>query len=186
MIIAIEGVDAAGKSTLCKNLSFILGGIVYATPPAHMRKARNLIDSFASPNESLCFYSKGIDEAVKEIKTFAKIHKNIFLDRFWISTAATHLAMKASVNLKLLAGYNCVDATILLTVNSTEQACRFSKRGMTTGDRNLLPMFRMVSNLFKKLTEKYCKYFFVLDTSNLSVDETTQRVVSYLATYCKK
>ena len=180
MIIVIEGVDASGKSTLCKNLQTIYGGIVYATPPERLRRERENIDRFATPLASFQFYRKGIEVATQEILELEKQFDFIFVDRFWISTVATHKAMGIDMNIYRLAKLDCTDTTILLTVNQREQIRRFQERGMSTGDRNLLSMFHAIDANFKHLVRNHCHRYRLIDTTYQSSDDTSEQAISHL------
>ena len=116
MIVVIEGADATGKSTLCKNLALAYGGIVYDTPPAQMKEKRSFIDRFATSEESFQFYYEGIKIAATEICQLKEKYDWIFVDRYWISTAATHLGMGVDVSIEKLVKLDCADLTILLKI----------------------------------------------------------------------
>lgn len=180
MIVVIEGVDASGKSTLCGNLQRNYGGITYATPPKKILKERGMIDHFATSQESFWFYQRGIKIAAKEIQELKKSSKYLFIDRYWISTAATHTALGISGCADKLKQYECADLTILLSISPDVQLQRFRQRGMTTGDKNLLPLFHAVSANFHTFVQQYCCKYVIISTDNLTIENTLDHAISAL------
>ncbi|KKQ02924.1 MAG: hypothetical protein US18_C0008G0012 [Parcubacteria group bacterium GW2011_GWB1_36_5] len=181
MITIIEGVDGTGKSTLCQNLVRNLGGIVYATPPKILTEERKKIDRFSSPQESFAFYSRGIEIAFAEINQLSKLHRCIFVDRYWISTVATHLALGAKIEVAEMVKYEDPNFfTVFLTINIKKQSLRFSKRGMTDGDQKLLKHFDEVQDNFCRLIKSHCRSHLVVDTSEFSEIEVCSLVLKYL------
>lgn len=181
MIVVIEGVDATGKSTLCQNLVQNLGGIVYTTPPRILAEERKKIDKFSSPQESFAFYSRGIEIAFAEISQFSKLRKFVFVDRYWISTVATHLALGAKIKVAEMAKYEKSNSiTLFLTINIEKQSPRFSERGMTDGDKKLLKKFNEVQNNFRDLIQKHCRSYLTVNTSEFSEIEVCNLALEYI------
>ncbi len=180
MIVAVEGVDAAGKSTLCNGLVKSCGGIVYPTPPSEFRRRRRNIDHFSSPDESLSFYREGLVVAAEEICDLNSSHQNIFVDRHWISTAATHLAICVKVDIVDLLKFQCAHLTVLLTIDAKEQLLRFEKRTMTASDKNLLHLFNIIDSNYKQLVMKHCQRHLIVDTCRFSEDEAIEIVAYHL------
>ncbi|MBI3306011.1 hypothetical protein HYZ82_02655 [Candidatus Nomurabacteria bacterium] len=177
----IEGIDGTGKSTLCKNLLQNLGGIGYATPPKILTEERKKIDKFSSPQESFVFYSRGIEIAFTEIAQLSELHRFIFIDRYWVSTVATHLALGARVEVSKMAKYEKLNSTtVLLTVNGEKQSLRFNKRGITDGDQKLLKHFDEVQGNFRDLIQKYCRSHSTIDTSEFSEIEVCNLVLDHV------
>ena len=54
MIIAVEGIDCAGKGEVCPRLATVLKGVLYKTPPESMRKEQDRIN--AAANDLLAAY----------------------------------------------------------------------------------------------------------------------------------
>lgn len=183
MIVVVEGVDAAGKSTLCRNLKTMYGGEVYATPPAQFRETRKAVDRFAAPLESFRFYSASVELATQEILGLKESFGYLFVDRHWITTVATHKALGVDVDSDKLAELDCADLTILLTIHPSEQLRRFRERGMTTGDRNLLHAFHVVEENFRELVRLYCGRHFIINTTDRSPLETLQCATGCLNEY---
>lgn len=177
MIVVIEGLDATGKSTLCNKLALAFDGIVYPTPPKNFLHQRNYIDSISSPKESFQFYEKALKLATSEIRDIGKKH-NVFVDRHWVSTAATHLAMGVPVNVDNMFCYHVADLTILLNVEQSVQGTRFKDRGMTKGDRNLVGLYQLVREYFDTLVVNYCSPHAIIDTSLMSISHVFYLAVS--------
>jgi len=94
-IIAVEGLDAAGKSTLCENLSqSIPKASLLHTPPRSFLHLRATFDKHP-PLLRRAFYSLGNYITALEIK--AKLENGpVIVDRFWHSTAAYAIATEVS------------------------------------------------------------------------------------------
>lgn len=135
-VIALEGIDCAGKTTTAKLLADSLGGIVYATPPRHYLQKRTEVDRSASDEDHYQFYLLGVVEASGEI---AELRKNstVILDRYWVTTVAYHRAMGVHAKLADFGDIVLPDVTVYLTVNREVQISRFKQRGMTPGDRRM-------------------------------------------------
>jgi thymidylate kinase len=180
MIIVVEGVDAAGKSTLCQRLAAQYSGAYYATPPEQIRARRKQIDKFGSPDDSLAFYRNGVEIAAEEIRALERAHGYVFVDRHWISTAATHSIMGANVNIGEMSKLAIADKTILLTIDAVTQLKRFGSREMTAGDKRLLPIFPQVREKYEALVRGHCVQKLVIDTSALDFELEVEMATAFI------
>lgn len=137
-VIAIEGLDATGKTTLTQSVSESLQAVLLQSPPPCISQWRKLFDDEPTIIRR-AFYSLGNYLVASEIaKQSAKFP--VIVDRYWHSTATYAIATEVSGGLQYLPpAHHPVyqwprdllkpDLVLLLTVNSEERVRRLQGRG---------------------------------------------------------
>lgn len=136
MIIAVEGIDCAGKGEVCPRLAKVLNAILYKTPPEHMRAEQDRIHATATDLENYRYFTKVVQTASEEIALLSTTH-NIVIDRYWITTVVYHRVMGIQAELVDMGNIVMPDLTVYLTVSPEVQARRMSGRGMSPGDKRM-------------------------------------------------
>lgn len=137
-VIAIEGLDATGKTTLTQSVSESLKAVLLQSPPPCISQWRKIFDDEPTIIRR-AFYSLGnylvASEIAKESTNFP-----VIVDRYWHSTATYAIATEVSGGLQYLPpAHHPVyqwpgdllkpDLVLLLTVNSEERVRRLQGRG---------------------------------------------------------
>jgi len=92
LLIAIEGLDGTGKSTVACLLAKRLNGVVYATPPPEFVPIRKALDSSRSLSARFYYYLSSVCYAGAEASGLRE-HSHVILDRYVSSTIACHKAL---------------------------------------------------------------------------------------------
>lgn len=150
MLIAFEGVDFAGKSTLCSNLASMLEVDVYHTPSGEYAKKREQIDAFANTLEHYRFYVEAVKAASKELVELVQCGRPVLLDRYVATTMAYHMAHGLECNLEDFGEILFPDVTVYVTVDPDVQRSRLS-RGMSTCDVRDWPFQDAVRRSYEKI-----------------------------------
>ena len=180
MVIIVEGVDASGKTTLCDRLVKKMGGVAYATPPKSFRDERRRRGFIASVEESYAFYRNALIESRREIELLESSHGVVFVDRYWVSTAATHSARGFTVDESSLKYLDCSDLTILLRVSPEEQRKRFGVREMSQSDVELASLSAVIDQAFCRIVRTHCVPHVVIDTSFFSIDDVLNQALDMI------
>jgi dTMP kinase len=172
--IVLEGIDGAGKTTVCRALAKSIGAKLFRTPPPGFKATRNHIDSTATLNPRFLFYLCSVAHTSDSIvESLQKRH--VVCDRYIVSTVAYHRAfgLKLDWNLDQL---NLVqpDFTFFLELaNDDERKRRLLARGKYTSADALFddPTRR------RKLLDEYLKYpMRRIDTGSLTVREVVRMI----------
>ncbi|XP_073905197.1 UMP-CMP kinase 2, mitochondrial [Castor canadensis] len=138
-VIAIEGLDATGKTTVTQSVSESLKAVLLQSPPSHISQWRKIFDDEPSIIRR-AFYSLGNYLVASEIaKESARCP--VIVDRYWHSTASYAIATEVSGGLQHLPPVHHPvyqwpgdllkpDLVLLLTVNPEERAQRLQGRGL--------------------------------------------------------
>ncbi len=128
-LVAIEGLDGTGKSTIAKLLADGLRGTVVRNPPEEMAAERSAADS-ASPEGRRAWYMKGNHRAAQIAEvTLARDGVPVVMDRSVASTLAFGAAESASAVAPWPGDIRRPDLLVLLTVPEPERQMRIRKRG---------------------------------------------------------
>ncbi|CAD5114060.1 DgyrCDS3208 [Dimorphilus gyrociliatus] len=94
-IIAIEGLDGTGKSTLAYNLSKTLNGVYFHAPPSNVVGIKNSLKPVFQHNSELrkAFYLMSNYIAAHRMQDICK-ENVVFLDRYWHSSLAFGISEK--------------------------------------------------------------------------------------------
>ncbi|XP_042536782.1 UMP-CMP kinase 2, mitochondrial [Dipodomys spectabilis] len=138
-VVAIEGLDATGKTTVTQSISKALNAALLQSPPTCIRQWRSIFDE-EPPIVRRAFYSLGNYLVASEIAK-ESIKGPVILDRYWHSTATYAIATEVSGGLQHLPpAHHPVyqwpgdllkpDLVLLLTVSPEERIQRLQGRGL--------------------------------------------------------
>ncbi|XP_048208134.1 UMP-CMP kinase 2, mitochondrial [Perognathus longimembris pacificus] len=138
-VIAIEGLDATGKTTVTQSVSASLNAVLLQSPPPCIRQWRQIFDE-EPPIIRRAFYSLGNYLVASEIAK-ESIVGPVIVDRYWHSTAAYAIAAELSGGPQHLPPARHPvyqwpgdllkpDLVLLLTVSPEERVQRLRGRGL--------------------------------------------------------
>lgn len=117
MLVALEGADGCGKTTLCAVLAKRLGDIAYATPPKKYFQMKKRVDKNAPAEEHYRFYRDAIYSAHDEIIALLQNGGKVVCDRYWLTTYTYHQVMGVDVSKDDFASVIQPDLTVILALN---------------------------------------------------------------------
>ena len=94
--IAVEGIDGAGKTTVCHLLAEKLGARQYKTPSSPFANTRARIDDTVNLHSRFYYYLASVFHASAEIEDLLK-HSSVVCDRYILSTVCFHKAADSSL-----------------------------------------------------------------------------------------
>lgn len=150
IVVAVEGLDGVGKTTLCQNLP---GFVPMATPGAELADARRAMHAFAGddPVALQVFYASSVCAVGRKARALAAAGQNLVIDRYWLSTVAYGLVRGGAELADVGALVPPVDFTVVLVLDEEERQRRLIARGgMTAADQETFaPAFRerVLSNM---------------------------------------
>ncbi|XP_002721181.3 UMP-CMP kinase 2, mitochondrial isoform X1 [Oryctolagus cuniculus] len=138
-VIAIEGLDATGKTTVTQAVSEALKAVLLKSPPSCIGQWRKIFDDEPTIVRR-AFYSLGNYIVASEIAK-ESVKSPVIVDRYWHSTAAYAIATEVSGGLQHLPpAHHPVyqwpedllkpDLVLLLTVSPEERVRRLQGRGV--------------------------------------------------------
>ena len=140
-VIAVEGLDGCGKSTLIGALAEALGAHRLSTPGARLRGVRADFDAELSP----CPLARGLGylatvaAAGRRARALAIDGQDVLIDRYAASTLAYAPPQVARRLGPVLADLEPVDLTLYLELDEPTRAARLTARpGTTAEDRATL------------------------------------------------
>lgn len=137
MFIAIEGLDAVGKTTVTEALAGHLGAVAMNTPGPDLRLLSDrILAALGDDQAARClFYAASVLAQGRRARAIADQGGMVVMDRYWLSTVS--YARARGVSLDLTAVERIVplpDATLLLTLDEGERVRRLGSRGATSAD----------------------------------------------------
>ncbi len=180
MLVALEGADGCGKTTLCAILAERLGATAYATPPKKYFQLRERIDRSAPAEEHYRFYRDSIYDASNEIGMIVRNGDKVVSDRYWLTTYTYHQVMGVRVSVDDFASIIKPTLTVILALNHEVQIERMLHRGMSVGDRRVLDKQREISAAFYRNALELDIPFIVVDTQRFSPEKCADIVVAAL------
>ena len=180
MLVALEGADGCGKTTLCAILAERLGATAYATPPKKYFQLRERIDRSAPAEEHYRFYRDSIYDASNEIDMIMRNGGKVISDRYWLTTYTYHQVMGVHVSVDDFASIIKPTLTVILVLNHEVQIERMLHRGMSVGDRRVLDKQREISTAFYRNALELDIPFIVVDTQRFSPEKCANIVVAAL------
>nr|XP_008516414.1 PREDICTED: UMP-CMP kinase 2, mitochondrial [Equus przewalskii] len=138
-VIAIEGLDATGKTTVTQSVSESLKAVLLKSPPSCIGQWRKIFDDEPTIIRR-AFYSLGNYIVASEI-AIESTKSPVIVDRYWHSTASYAIATEVSGGLQHLPpAHHPIyqwprdllkpDLVLLLTVSPKERMHRIEGRGM--------------------------------------------------------
>ena len=179
-LVVIDGVDGSGKSSVIKELSIKLGATIIESPSGEFRNIKHVFDNpIISQKSRYLFYLSCLVETSNLIEIELKRGKGVLADRYLHSVMAYPLAEKEDISfvsidrLKLYIPFR----TICLTAEDDIRINRIIKRD---GKNEAIKAIERLEHIKKidKLLKSWAD--FTIDTSNLVVNQTVNRIYEYL------
>nr|XP_045739984.2 UMP-CMP kinase 2, mitochondrial [Mirounga angustirostris] len=193
-VIAIEGLDATGKTTVTRSVSDSLKAVLLRSPPACISQWRKIFDDEPTIIRR-AFYSLGNYIVASEIAK-ASTKSPVIVDRYWHSTATYAIATEVTGGLQHLPpAHHPIyqwprdllkpDLVLLLTVSPEERMRRIERRGMERtreeAELEANSIFRQKVEVSYQRMENPCCH--VVDASP-SREEVLQMVLSIIQNNC--
>ena len=175
MVIAVEGLDATGKTTLAAALAEVLGAELFTTPPAELRGGpRRAIDSVYTdhPLASQLFYASTLAYVSDRMRETLTGGRHAVVDRFWLSTLSYDVLRRDALDLDpLVAQLLPCDLTLYLHAPVAVRAQRLAHRGhITPADQQSLAADGLLRESYNGLlTRPACGRVLQLDTHTMDV-----------------
>jgi dTMP kinase len=139
LLIALEGLDATGKSTLATLLAESIGAVKLSTPPAELRGAcRDTIDA-AVKGHSLAgqlFYASTVALVSDQVRDVLAAGRSVVVDRYWLSTLVYNRLRPGAADLEAIEQLLLpADLTVLVETADVVRRGRLLQRGATPSDR---------------------------------------------------
>lgn len=176
-IIALEGVDASGKSVVGKRLAILQSGVCLKTPLEPFNDWRPIVDQSNDYTARFYFYLAAVVSASAIIANHAE-SSPVIIDRWIWSTFANHQALGVDTSIVSLEHLPIIrpNHVFLLTVDPDTQRQRL-------GERNQI----MVSNLEKdqllqsRVLEEF-RLFNIreIDTTHRNADATAKLIKQFI------
>lgn len=182
MIIAVEGIDCAGKGEVCPRLAKVLNAILYKTPPEHMRKEQDVINATATDIEHYRYFTRVIQSASAEISELAK-RTNVVIDRYWVTTVVYHRVMGIQAELVDMGNIVMPDLTVYLTVSPEVQAKRMNGRGMSPGDKRMDGRQHLLRQVYEEVLATQSGTIRI-DTSNITPEQVIDLILKGTPSIC--
>jgi thymidylate kinase len=127
MIVAVEGLDGSGKTTVAHALAEMLDAAYIAVPPPEMRL---VVDGVLERHDSIArylYYLAGVASLIEA----AERRDLVVADRFIASAHALHVHVQGDIasSLRRLA-FPCADLSFYLHVSEDERRKRLARRGV--------------------------------------------------------
>lgn len=178
LLIAVEGLDGCGKSTLASNLAVALGADFLRTPLNLDGTTRLAMEAHCARSAlaRMLFYSATVAAAAVDIRAVLVAGRSVVVDRYWLSTVAYHRVMGAPCSLDEVSEHlPLADFTLFLHAPLEVRAERVRSRGQATdADRwSLQPEpSRCIEALYRELGHhRIAGRFLELDASERTPDE---------------
>lgn len=176
MIVAVEGIDCAGKGEVCPLLARALGAELHKTPPEHMRAEQDRINLEATDEEHYRWFLRVIQDASASLQAIAS-SQNVVLDRYWMTTVVYHRTMGIPASLEDFGTIVMPDFTVFLDVNETVRERRMRDRGMSPGDRRMQGREDNLRRTYDKVLAAERAPVIRVDTSTLSPKQIVQSIM---------
>lgn len=188
-IIALEGLDAVGKTTLARALT---GWQPMSTPGPAWAVARREVHALTGtiqPARQL-FYAASVITVGHEAWALAGQGQSVVIDRYWASTIAYGLTRGTGLRLEEVEAWvPPVDLTILLTLEEGERHQRMMTRGqLTDADAETLAPGFVDTTLrhYRRLAGRPCLGRWVeIDVTGLDRAQVVDRLHDLLAAETK-
>ncbi|MDP1625052.1 MAG: AAA family ATPase [bacterium] len=177
MLIALEGGDGVGKSTLSYLLAKKIPAKLLSAPTRNYLKSRDRVDSKVSLQEHYDFYRNGIIEASVEIAHLLCNGDKIILDRYWLSTYTYHKLGGLTITEDDFSTVVQPTLTVLLQVDPVVQAARILHKDAGKVDHASLSKQIEIAAAFRKNVEDLRIPFILIDTLKHPPEECADIVI---------
>jgi dTMP kinase len=186
IIIAFEGLDGAGKSTIARRVATLSGARYMTTPSPAVREYReSLLAALGESQEARqLFYLATVFAASVEMSAAVADGQSLVIDRYWLSTQAyaefrgSRLCIDAVSDLLVPA-----DITIYVDAPLEVRRQRVMTRGASAADIETLTAAadeRLRSLHFARRHDGVVGEFLVIDSHAHTIDECVGRVCAAL------
>lgn len=179
MIVAVEGIDCAGKGEVCPRLAAALQGVLYKTPPESMRKEQDRVNAEATDTEHYHYFVRVVKAASEELAVISTSGP-VVVDRYWMTTVVYHRVMGVSAKLEDFGEIVMPDLTVYLTVSAEVQSARMVGRGMSPGDKRMDGRQHLIRQMYDDVIATQSNVIRV-DTSSITPEQVVDLVVSQMS-----
>lgn len=174
LFVCIEGVDGVGKTEVSKRLADRLGYKYYKSPGGKFASARSIVDDEVDPLTRYFFYRAATQYDSQRIRQLLQ-SSGVVCDRYIYSTFAFHGAMDAQIqSLFEITRLVMPDHVFVLTAREKVRLQRLKNRSDTNDLDFNISLQRQADRIFKSYTHE------IIDTSDTTVDETVDVILSHL------
>lgn len=186
LIIAIEGIDGSGKTTIARRLAVAIDATYVSTPPAPFKEHQNFFEENEREILARFFYYLGsLWESWRDIEVELR-KKMVVLDRYLLSTKIYHEVLLSERDLTKLYIVDdaisslappAADINIMLEVSEEIVIERLKNKKQKQFDENL----EKDRNFQTKLAEKFrSESDFIINTDNKSVEEIVSECIEII------
>ncbi|MBX3249966.1 MAG: AAA family ATPase [Myxococcales bacterium] len=175
-LIAIEGLDGVGKTSLARELGSLLAARMERTPLRQVKTARSVVDAAfsESPTARALFYAANVVALSDRVGPWLADGDDVVVDRYWLSTRAyaTPSCLQALQHIEPFV--RPADVTIFLHAREHRRSRRLRARGANADDLATLDpkIRRSITKAYaRELQRLLAGTVVTLDTSDLSVHE---------------
>ncbi|MFA6963751.1 MAG: dTMP kinase [Patescibacteria group bacterium] len=175
-MVAIEGIDGTGKSTVAKLLADLMGATLIKTPFGPMIGQRAYYDGEGiAPLVRYLFYLNCNVVASEEIERLLQSGP-VVCDRYLISTLCFHKAMGVDVDIVDISKLPIVQPDHYFCLQAAEEVRlqRLYSRGYLSDTDEKIDLLREVDLMLPR----YCGN--IIDTTLLSADEVAQKIFNMI------
>lgn len=176
-IIAVEGFDGTGKTTLAKYISDFFGYEYHKSPTGLFAKVRNDFDKLGvSFSERLSFYTGDcirVSLLLSEIET-----QKFVLDRYYYSTIAYHEGKKPGITeplLNIFYGLKQPDLVFLVKTDFDVLNDRIYQRNFKALNDELFLSENLYDSIYKKYEECLNVPYYFIDNNN-SIESSKKQI----------
>jgi len=182
LMIAFEGLDGTGKSTIAQRLARELKAVALSTPAEELRGCRPAIDALYADNglASQLYYASTVVEASRQARRHQASGRSVVVDRYWLSTCAYDVFRDGTVDLRAVGDKLLrPDVTVFVDALDATRASRMEGRGVKTRvDRLSLERGMLLRGRYEELLgSAWVKDVIRLDTTHLNIDESVDEVL---------
>lgn len=190
VLIAIEGMDGTGKSTLARALAEALDATLLRTPTNALATVRPAIDAALAPSAvaTQLFYASTVALASVEADALLASGRSVIADRYWASTLAYAACRERHVDLGSVArALRTPDLTVYLSTDEGVRARRLVRRGMSLADRDSIIQRAALRGAYEiALAEFPGRRLLRLDTSDRSLARLVSEVRGVIASVARE
>lgn len=176
--IVVEGLDATGKTTLCRKLCESLDcEYLYSVPDEYTRFRESILIPNSGKESRFLYYLSGVLAQREKIRLILNQNKDVVMDRFIYSTIAYHSAYGVNTDCLDLSKLNIIwpTKTILLTTETDIRKMRLLSR-KDLHDHEINAQFQQNAN--RKLLELINELR--LDTTTNSIKKVHDLAMQYI------
>lgn len=174
VFICIEGIDAAGKTSVSQALAQALGASYYKSPGGPYAEARKIVDEVVDPLTRYFFYRAAVQYDSGAIRNLLK-NTSVVCDRYIYSTIVCHAAMDERIQrLFEVTGLVMPDHVFVLTADEDVRVKRLVERPTVSTVEHNLALQRKIDKLFRAQGHP------VIDTTHTRVEDVVDIILKQL------